>query len=299
MTEERADLAVQLGTDDVLELAGLRMRLGIADGKCVGQQAFGEAVTPDDVLSATSAGGGEPDFGIADFDQSQVREALQEWSGVADVGGADALDTGGQALFAANPDLLEQVIEAHLIVGDGDRLAGDVAMGEFDAAIHKAADHRGMRDDEDRVSGGVKLPQKIQDNLLVGFVEIAGGLVGENQFRLIDQSARDRHALLFAAGQFGGKMREAVSQTHALQRFGGLRFVGDAVEILGEHDVFERGQIRNQVKLLKDEADGFRAVAREFRFAELADFDAVHEYAPAGGTIQAAEDVDERRLAGA
>ena len=109
------------------------------------------------------------------------------------------------------------MIEAHLIVGNRHRLASDVAMDELDAAIHKAADHRRMRDDEDGVSGGVKLPQQVQNNLLVGLVEISRGLVGENQFRLIDQRARDRHALLLAAGKFRGQMRKAVSQAHALQ----------------------------------------------------------------------------------
>src|SRR5208282_318727 len=106
----------------------------------------GQAVATHDILRATPASGGQADFGVADLDQSQVRKALQEWSGVADICGADALDAGGDTLLAANPDLLEQVIEAHLIVGYRHGLASDAAVNELDAAIHETTDHRGVRD---------------------------------------------------------------------------------------------------------------------------------------------------------
>jgi hypothetical protein len=40
MTEERADALVELGANDVLEFAGVRVGFGIGDRKCIGQQAF-------------------------------------------------------------------------------------------------------------------------------------------------------------------------------------------------------------------------------------------------------------------
>ena len=138
-----------------------------------------------------------------------------------------------------------------------------------------------------------------QDDGFVGFVEIAGGLVGEDQFWLIDQRARDGHALLFAAGKLRGKMREAVAESDAAQGFGGLRFIGDAVEILREHHVFERGEIRDEMKLLEDEADFFGAIADHLVFAEFREIGAVDDHAAGSERVEAAENIDQRGFAGA
>ena len=80
-----------------------------------------------------------------------------------------------------------------------------------------------VRDHEDRVARAVQLAEKFHDDGFVGFVEIAGGLVGEDQLGLIDQGAGDRDALLLAAGELRGEMREAVAEADATQGFGGLR----------------------------------------------------------------------------
>ena len=52
---------------------------------------------------------------------------------------------------------------------------------------------------------------------LVVRVERAGRLVGEDQQRLGDQRARDRHALLLAAGELRGVVVGALAQPDALQ----------------------------------------------------------------------------------
>ena len=79
--------------------------------------------------------------------------------------------------------------------------------------------------------------------------------------------------------------------------FGG---VGHGVEVLGQHDVLERGEVRDQVKLLEDEADllGAEAVERGGGHAE-AYVDAVDAELALGGAVEAAEEVDEGALAGA
>ncbi len=53
----------------------------------------------------------------------------------------------------------------------------------------------------------------------VDAVEIAGGLVGENERRIVDDAARDGHALTLTAGQFLRQMRGAVGETDRLERF--------------------------------------------------------------------------------
>ncbi len=170
-------------------------------------------------------------------------------------------------------------------------------MREIDAAVGQLADRRGVRDHEDRVALGVKLAQEPQDDFLVGFVEIAGGLVRENQFRMIDQRARHGDALLFAAGKLRGQMRHAVGEADAGERLARLGFVRRAVKILREHHVFERGEIWDEMKLLEDEADFLGAKAREAGFVKPRDIDAIDERAAGGGRVEPAENIDQRGLA--
>ena len=53
------------------------------------------------------------------------------------------------------------------------------------------------------------------EHLLAGArVEVAGGLIGQDHQRVVDQRTRDGHALLLAAGQLVGTMMQAVAQPH-------------------------------------------------------------------------------------
>ncbi len=145
--------------------------------------------------------------------------------------------------FAAHPDLFEEMIKANFVIRGGphSRLRGvenQMAMGELDAAVGLPGDIRVVRDHQDGVARVVQLAEDLEHNRFIRFVKVAGGLVGENQLRLIDESARDGHALLFAARKLGREMRQAVAEPHAAQGFGGLLLVGDAMEILRKHDVF-------------------------------------------------------------
>ena len=53
----------------------------------------------------------------------------------------------------------------------------------------------------------------------------------------------------------------AFFQSHAIQSFERFLLIGHAVEVLREHDIFQRGEIRDQMKLLEDESDFLRAHA--------------------------------------
>lgn len=188
----------------------------------------------------------------------------------------------GLAFFTANPNLFEEMIEANFVVGGGggaaiggvgqragERMAGTVlrgvememAVGEFDAAVGLAGDVGVVRDHEDGVAGIVEFAEKLEDDFLVGFVEVTGGLVGEDDSRLIDEGTGDGYALLLTAGKICGEMREAIGEPDALEGGFGLLFVSDAVEVLREHDIFEGGEIRDEVELLEDEANFFGAEA--------------------------------------
>ena len=84
---------------------------------------------------------------------------------------------------------------------------------------------------------------------------------GENDFRIVDQSARDANPLLLAPGKLRGQMMAAVFEADPLQRLECLLLIGHAVKILCQHDVLYRVEIRNQMELLEDEADFFGAHA--------------------------------------
>src|SRR5580704_5730430 len=230
------------------------------------------------------------------------------------------LDIRRFSLFAANPDLLKKVVESNLVVGrngsaaigrvcegTGERMAGamlrgvevQTAVGEFDAAVGLAGDVRVVRDHQDRMAGMVQLAEDFQDDLFIGFVEIAGGLVGQDDLRLIDQRARDGYALLFAAGELRGEVRHAFPHADAAQGFFRLLFIGHAVKVLREHDVLDGVQIWDKVKLLEDEADFFGAVANHLVLGGLREIDNIDDDAAGVQLVESAKNVDERGFSGA
>ena len=169
-----------------------------------------------------------------------------------------ALDLGNFPVLLYRPQFFEDFVEL-LLVGHGENfLVGNLAVMQFDAAVGQAGDYGVVRDHHDGASLAMQFAQQAQDDLFVDRIQIAGGLVGQNDFRIVDQGARDAHPLLLAAGELGGQMPGAVFQAHVGQRRERLLLVGHAVKVLRQHDVFERGQVRNQVELLEDEADFFR-----------------------------------------
>src|ERR1700722_18215695 len=135
MTEERADALVELGANDVLEFAGVRVGFGIGDRKCIGQQAFCQAPPAHDIARAIFAVGGERDLAPPQFEEFQIREARDDphWVGTARL--PDFLERRLDSLFAANPHLLEQMIEADLIFFREFRNLHDSSVRQIDAAV--------------------------------------------------------------------------------------------------------------------------------------------------------------------
>ena len=105
-----------------------------------------------------------------------------------------------------------------LVVPDG-------AVFHREAAARARAERRVVRDHDQRHAAGVELLEQAHHLVAGGTVEVAGGLVGQEQRRLHDGGARDRHALALAAGQLVGPVLGAVGQAvvrrapaHALRR---------------------------------------------------------------------------------
>src|ERR1700693_2972111 len=114
---------------------------------------------------------------------------------------------------------------------------------------------------------------------------------------MIDERARHGDALLLSARQLCRQMLDPLSETDALERRAGFGFIGRAVKILREHYVFERREIRHQVKLLKDESDFLSAETREARFVKPSHLRPVHDGPSRGGRVETSENIDKCRLA--
>ena len=129
-------------------------------------------------------------------------------------------------------------------------------------------------------------------------VERTGGLVGEEELRPFGEGAGDGHALLLAAGHLGREMVRTVGEAHQFEGGGRVeRMRGE----FGRHlDVLISGQRRHQVVELEDEADladGGTAVSSVVVHGRQVGV-AVPDVA-GGRTIHAADEIEQRALAGA
>src|SRR5579885_1317142 len=332
MSQKRTDALIQFGRNDVLELARLRAGFGVVNREGVLEKPLRKPVPADHVTRAIRAAGREARRAAFQLDELQLGHARQHpahrlfrqerqlagWPFDAQVPG-----NGGFAFFIANPDLLEQVVEANLFFR-ARRLAGrraratagrirqrtsqrmprpmlrgiemQAAMRQFDAPVRLARDIRIVRDHENGVSRLVQFAENFEHDGFVRFIEISGRLVRQHQLRLIDQSTRDRDSLLLAARKLRGQMREPAAKANAPQGGSGFVFVRDRMKILGQHHVFERIEIRDEVKLLEDEADFFRAIAHQIAFAEPREVNAIDNHTPGSQGIEPAKNIDERRF---
>src|SRR5580700_2848349 len=93
-------------------------------------------------------------------------------------------------------------------------------------------------------------------------------------------------------------MIEPIFQSDSRQSFPRLGFVGDAVEVLRQHHVFQSGKIRNEIKILENKSDFFGPISRQFAFAQRPYVHAIHDGASARGPVQASQDIDQRGLSG-
>src|SRR5579864_3346237 len=210
VAQKAANALVQLGRNDVLEFASLVARFGIFDRKRIFEQPLRKAMTAHHVARPLAARRRQVHFAVAQRDQMQIGHAAQNARGwligqhrkmPGRSGGAQPLDLRGLAFFPADPDLLEQMIEADFVVtGNGRATIGGVgqrasqrmaravlqriemqaAVRQLDPPVRLAGDVRVVRNHQDSVAAAVQLAENFQHNGLVGFVEITGRLIGQN-----------------------------------------------------------------------------------------------------------------------
>jgi len=117
-----------------------------------------------------------------------------------------------------------------------------------------------VSDHDDSVAFAVDALEFVHDGEGRVRVEIARGLVGEDNLWVRDDGAGDGGALLLAAGELEGEVVFFVFHIEAVEGFGGLDeaagFVVAGVDE-GEGDIFDDREIRDEVEVLENEADFF------------------------------------------
>ena len=129
---------------------------------------------------------------------------------------------------------------------------------------------------------------------------VSRGLVREENLRLIDDRPRDGYALLLAAGEFRGFVVQTPCQTeHLRHNIEAVRVESVAMNKLRDGDIPFGRQSREQIESLKDEADLVAAQFGTRCVAQFGEVIPVDQHFAARGLGQAANHVQQRRLAAA
>src|SRR5262249_23241042 len=110
--------------------------------------------------------------------------------------------------------------------------------------------------------------QEVEGLIAAGGVEIAGGLVGDENFGGVDEGAGDCYALHLAGGELGREGARLFCQAKPIQavegRGGGVGFAG---EQKGEFYIFENGESWQELEKLKNKANCLAAKDGEISFS--------------------------------
>src|SRR5262249_20302914 len=154
-------------------------------------------------------------------------------------------------------------------------------------------------DHDEREPLAAELGEEVQDLRAGGAVEVPRRLVGQQDARTHDHGARDRDALALAARELlrpmigaardpdGGELRAHPGTT--------LR-ARDAREHHRQLDVLRGGEPGHQVEGLEDEPDQVPAHLGQLGVVETAHLASVEEVRARGRAVEAADDVQQRRL---
>jgi len=140
--------------------------------------------------------------------------------------------------------------------------------------------------------------QQIDNRLAGGVIEIAGRLVGRQQFRLGNDGAGQGNALLFAAGQLGRVMTKPMAGADRIETGDGARLgIVAAAQFQGNSDVFQRRHGRHQMERLEDDTEMVAAKARQGIFVEGAEVGAGDSDPARRGALEPGDQRQHGRLA--
>jgi multidrug transporter EmrE-like cation transporter len=159
-----------------------------------------------------------------------------------------------------------------------------------------------VRHEDDGRAGRVDVPEELQDLTAGRRIQVARGLVAEEQRGLADETACERDALLLAAAQLAGAVIRAMLEPDALQQLVGAAAAGaaiDAGEHEGERHVLPGGEPRAQMERLEHEAHRGGPEAGQLPLVERRQVASVDHEVAGRGPVETAEEIEERGLPGA
>ena len=138
--------------------------------------------------------------------------------------------------------------------------------------------------------------EQLQEIFSGGRIEIGARFIGEQQRRGRRDRARNRHALLLAAGELAGSPIGKLGEPYAVQQFFGNLAPsgrGNALQLQDKLDILAGIQYRHEVVGLKNEPEPMQTQIGELSFVEdiqllTRDFDV-----PAGGPVQPANQIEQ------
>ncbi len=178
----------------------------------------------------------------------------------------------------------------------------DPAVEKVDDAVGVARVALRVGDHHDGGALVVQLGEQVHHLLAVLGVEVASGLVGEDELGVGDHGAGDGHALLLSARELLREVLGAVGDGHPLhhRRDPLLALRGTDVQVTQrQFDVLIDVQLVDEVEALEYEADVALAELGALLLLQAADLLSEQLIGALGGIIQEAEDVEQRGFAAA
>ena len=168
-----------------------------------------------------------------------------------------------------------------------------------DALAHLVDDGRVVGCHDDRGARAIDALEELHDALGRRRVEIAGGLVRDEDGRLVDEGACDGDALLLATGQLIGHALFLAFEADELEHLGddALHLTARLADDLeSEGDVVEDGLVGQEPEVLEDRADPAPKLGN-LPVGEATKVLAGHPDATLGGGLLLEDEPEERRLA--
>ena len=155
-------------------------------------------------------------------------------------------------------------------------------------------------EDECGAGRGIEVEEHVDDGAARFVVEVAGRLVGEEDFRAVDKGAGQGDALLLAAGELVRVVVGAVGQadTGEVVEGGGLR-VADTTQLERHEDIFQGGERGEKLEALENETGGGITQRGQAVLVQVAEVMSVQNDAAGGRTVQAGAESEQGGFAAA
>ncbi len=124
------------------------------------------------------------------------------------------------------PKMFQHLVEVLILFRRKEHCFHDPAVIEVQPPIGQTPRRFIVRHHHDRPPLRVKIAQQLEHDPLILRVEVARGLVREDDLRIVHQRPRDRHPLLFAARKLRGQMFRASLHPDLLQRLQSPGLIG-------------------------------------------------------------------------